>query len=34
MSKVRIITTTIMLSLLLSGCDLMNETQWLTGQGW
>ena len=34
MSRTRIITTAIMLSLLLSGCEFMNETQWLAEQGW
>lgn len=34
MSRTRIITTVVMLSLLLSGCDLVTETQWLTEHGW
>ena len=34
MSRSRIITTAIVLSLLLSGCDLVTETQWLAEQGW
>ncbi len=34
MSRTRIITTVVMLSLLLSGCDLVSETQWLAEQGW
>ena len=34
MSRTQMITTAIVLSLWLSGCDLVTETQWLSEQGW
>ncbi len=34
MGNVRLFATMIMVSLMLSGCDLVTETQWFTESGW
>jgi len=34
MSTQKLVAAILVFSFMLSGCDLVNETQWITGAGW